>query len=491
LRHPPGDRAGWWYHPAVLDPANALPIARSSRHPPLWACPNAAPEVRSRVSKKRPSRKTHAPSRVLDRFSEEYWQQRVYRNTYTHQGRRFVVGRWSVKIQVAGVRRTFSLTSAGQAEAAREALQLYQGLTRENEPSAVQPPEAGPPRVHERSPPAVSPGHQADRTLPAYWKPRLIRRKYVDRLPGRADGEWSVLIEHRNERAYFPLGTTDEDLGAIAAAERFNLIHAQGWKQARLHFFREITVGVIWSANPFACTYTTILAVPATEPGWASPAGGPAARRQTLIIVEPDHGIRRALGYWLGRQQQAPTAVLSIDPDDAVAVIRRSPGALALVNIGTESTPGEHTIHALREECPRAEIFGFGSYEDSDHIFKSLSGVTGGYLLRRRSPEQLLEPVLGAAARSRADPPTAAQMARRYFERLFDLAGHGVKQPEEGLLTGREYEILSCLSKGYQDKEIADRLSISIWTVHSHLRKIFVKYGVHSRTEAVVKYLRL
>lgn len=429
---------------------------------------------------------------MIDRFSENYWRRRVYRNTYTHGGRRFVVGRWSVKIQVAGVRRTFSLTSAEADAAAREALQLYRRLTGESSPAELLDPGSSVTPMPERGVPATpAVAQQADRSLPAYWKPRLIRRKYVDRLPGRTEGEFSVLIEQRAERAYFPLGTTDDDAGAIAAAERFNFISTQGWKQARLHYFREITVGIVWSANPFACTYTTILAVPATEPGWTVPAAQPPGRAQSLIVVEPDPGIRRALGYWLGRQQQAATIVQTIGPDEAVAVIKRSPGALALVNIGTESAPGEQMIHALRQDCPRAEIFGFGVFEDSDHIFKSLSGITGGYLLRRRAPEQLLEPVLGATARSRTDPPTTAHMARRYFERLFDFAGHDVNPPEAGLLTSREYEILSCLSKGYQDKEIADRLNISIWTVHSHLRKIFVKYGVHSRTEAVVKYLRL
>lgn len=445
------------------------------------------------MSKKRPSSRTPAPPRaVVDRFSEEYWRRRVYRNSYTHRGQRFIVGRWSVKIQVAGVRRTFSLAAAAQEAAAHEALNLYRRLTREQVVVKEPPTPADELLLREPGLPTdTGPVNQPDRSFPGYWKPRLIRRKYVDRLPGRSVGEWSVLIEHRNERAYFPLGTTDEDAAAIAAAERFNFISTQGWRQARLHYFREVTIGVVRSANPFACTYTTFLAIPATEPGWNAGADEPTGRRQPIIIVEPDPGIRRALGFWLGRQQQAPTAIRSIEPEAAVAAIQGNPGTLALVNIGTESAPGEQMIHALREACPGAEIFGYGIFEDSDHIFKSLSGVTGGYLLRRRSPEQLLEPVLGMAPRSRTDPPTAAQMARRYFERLFDFAGHHATQPEEGLLTSREYEILSCLSKGYQDKEIADRLSISIWTVHSHLRKIFVKYGVHSRTEAVVKYLRL
>ena len=59
-----------------------------------------------------------------------------------------------------------------------------------------------------------------------------------------------------------------------------------------------------------------------------------------------------------------------------------------------------------------------------------------------------------------------------------------------GKLTPREKEILDHLSKGYLDKEIAHALGISVWTVHGHLKKIFEKLQVHSRTEAVVKYLQ-
>jgi DNA-binding NarL/FixJ family response regulator len=57
-------------------------------------------------------------------------------------------------------------------------------------------------------------------------------------------------------------------------------------------------------------------------------------------------------------------------------------------------------------------------------------------------------------------------------------------------LTQREHEVLALLSKGQLDKEIAERLDISIYTVHEHVRNIFEKLGVHNRTEAVVKFLQ-
>jgi DNA-binding NarL/FixJ family response regulator len=443
------------------------------------------------VSKKRPSKSPpRAVPKIIDRFSPGYWRTRVYRNTYTHRGRRYLVSRWSVKIQVAGVRRTFSLKSANQDAAAAEALELYQRLATEGPPAET--PEADA-TDNETTPRASSAAGtpNVDRTSPAYWKPRLIRRKYTARLPGQNDTQWSVLIEHRGEREYFPLGTADEDAAARAAAERFGMIASHGWKQARLSYFREVTVGICWSTNPFACSYATVLAIPATEPGEPPEPERTTGKWQKVIVVEPDFGVRRALGYWLSRQEQAATRVVCVEPDEAAAALRAAPDSLTLVNFSVSSPQGTSFAAWLGEQVPKAGVFGYGVFDDSDHIFASLSGVTGGYLLRRRLPGQLLEPVLHYAGRSRGEAPAADQLARRYFERLFEFADGRSETPEANLLTSREYEILSCLGKGFQDKEIADRLGISVWTVHSHLRKIFVKYRVHSRTEAVVKYLRL
>jgi DNA-binding NarL/FixJ family response regulator len=88
-------------------------------------------------------------------------------------------------------------------------------------------------------------------------------------------------------------------------------------------------------------------------------------------------------------------------------------------------------------------------------------------------------------------PATAlAEQIKRYFQGLFELPVTGEPLRDLADLTNREHEILICLSKGFTDKEIADALSISVWTVHGHVKRVFEKLGVHSRTEAVIKYLQ-
>ena len=76
------------------------------------------------------------------------------------------------------------------------------------------------------------------------------------------------------------------------------------------------------------------------------------------------------------------------------------------------------------------------------------------------------------------------------MQRLFRFTGAAQETPGLTRLTAREQEILNCVSKGFLDKEIAGALRISIWTVHNHLKQVYKKLNVHTRTEAVMKYLQ-
>ena len=82
-----------------------------------------------------------------------------------------------------------------------------------------------------------------------------------------------------------------------------------------------------------------------------------------------------------------------------------------------------------------------------------------------------------------------ADRIREYFQATAASLPTGSLAQVLTTLTQREHEILGLLSKGQPDKEIADLLRISTWTVHGHLKKIFEKLGVHNRTEAVLAYL--
>jgi DNA-binding NarL/FixJ family response regulator len=144
---------------------------------------------------------------------------------------------------------------------------------------------------------------------------------------------------------------------------------------------------------------------------------------------------------------------------------------------------------SLRRRAPGLPAFAFGIYEQSDDIFITLTGVNGGYFLRRRAPMEMLEPVQGAWRNGQPSLEQVNHHIRRYFQGLLAHSPEANDAAVKANLTHREHEILDRLSKGYIDKEIADALKISAWTVHNHLKNIFKKLDVHTRTEAAIRYL--
>ena len=123
-------------------------------------------------------------------------------------------------------------------------------------------------------------------------------------------------------------------------------------------------------------------------------------------------------------------------------------------------------------------------YEDSDKIFQALAAGASGYLLKRVSPARLLEAIQEVRD---GGSPMSGSIARQVVQSFYRL---GKAKDESGNLSAREQEILQLLTEGFLYKEIADRLGIGKETVRTHVRHIYEKLQVRTRTEAVVKFLR-
>ncbi|MGI8965069.1 MAG: LuxR C-terminal-related transcriptional regulator, partial [Limisphaerales bacterium] len=131
---------------------------------------------------------------------------------------------------------------------------------------------------------------------------------------------------------------------------------------------------------------------------------------------------------------------------------------------------------------PSLQIIMLTVYVDNERIFKSLQAGASGYLIKQTAPAELLAAVADV---QRGGAPMTNTIARRvvqYFQQ---------RKPskESENLTSREQEILDLIAQGFRDKEIADKLSVSVRTVGTHIRNIYEKLHVHSRTEAVLKFL--
>jgi DNA-binding NarL/FixJ family response regulator len=125
---------------------------------------------------------------------------------------------------------------------------------------------------------------------------------------------------------------------------------------------------------------------------------------------------------------------------------------------------------------------------DGDQMFVSTPGGAGGYLVKRVKPDRLLEPILKTASRSELMTQDYLLRVKYYFQELLQLhSSHDNSTLTK--LTQREREALEFLSRGFVDKEIAQAMGISVWTVHGYVKKIFERLHVRTRTEAVIRYL--
>ena len=127
----------------------------------------------------------------------------------------------------------------------------------------------------------------------------------------------------------------------------------------------------------------------------------------------------------------------------------------------------------------------FTVYEDNDQIFQALKAGASGYLLKRTTPKEILEALTEI---SHGGAPMSSEVARKVVQSF--RQAEPVRSREVEQLSRREEEILGLLTQGYVAKEIGGKLSISYDTVRSHLKHIYEKLHVRSRTEAVIKYMQ-
>jgi DNA-binding NarL/FixJ family response regulator len=203
-----------------------------------------------------------------------------------------------------------------------------------------------------------------------------------------------------------------------------------------------------------------------------------------VAIVDDDEGIRTSLAALIRR---APALRLAGDYDNAesaLEAIPQKPPDVVLMDINLPGMNGVECVRQLKTALPSVQVLMLTVYEDSDSLFNSLKAGASGYLLKRTASARLVEAIRDVHT---GGSPMTPQLARRLVQYFSKPAQ--TDSPVSNLTAG-ERDFLGQLAKGYAYKEIADRMNISIDTVRSYVRTVYEKLHVHSRTEAVVKYLR-
>jgi DNA-binding NarL/FixJ family response regulator len=207
-----------------------------------------------------------------------------------------------------------------------------------------------------------------------------------------------------------------------------------------------------------------------------------------VAVLEPDEKVRWALIKWLNRLPGYQCVAASDSSASFFKTVAEMRPGLALFNEPPCAPASERVTERFRAEFPEAIGFPFGVYSDSDTAWLSVTGVDGGYYYRRRQATKMLEPISGLWQKQQPTHDSAESQIRNHVQTLFGFrAAAQALFPE---LTQRERDVLVGLQRGLGDKGIATLLSISTWTVHTHVKSIFEKLDVHSRTEAVMKYFQ-
>jgi len=202
-----------------------------------------------------------------------------------------------------------------------------------------------------------------------------------------------------------------------------------------------------------------------------------------LAIIEDAAPFAEALEKFL-RADEFGIECVAVYPtaEAAIRAIQKDRPDVALVDVHLPGMNGIECVARLKTRCPSLICLILTVYEDPPVIFDALKAGACGYLLKRTPPEEIAAAIVQAHAGGSPMSPQIARQVVSFFHRSLPADGLAV-------LTSREREVLELLATGSLYKEIGTRLGVSLDTVRSHLRNIYEKLHVHSRTEAVVKYL--
>jgi DNA-binding NarL/FixJ family response regulator len=158
---------------------------------------------------------------------------------------------------------------------------------------------------------------------------------------------------------------------------------------------------------------------------------------------------------------------------------------VVMMDINMPGTSGIEAVQQIRETYPRVQILMQTVFEENDKIFAAICAGASGYMLKKTSPHKMIEAIretyLGGA-------PMTSSVAAKVLQMFRSQSSAEKKEYID--LSEREREILALLVKGYSYKVIAAECYISIDTVSTHVRHIYEKLHVHSKSEAVAKAIR-
>lgn len=198
-------------------------------------------------------------------------------------------------------------------------------------------------------------------------------------------------------------------------------------------------------------------------------------REGISFLIQATPGLELAGAF--ANCQQLPDEIRTLRPD------------VVLMDIDLPGLSGIDAVPLVKAVSPGGQVLMLTVFDDEDKIFRAIRNGASGYLLKHTPPSEIIAAIFDL---HRGGSPMTASVARKVLQHVQQptVPPTGAITPAEYHLSARELDIVKGLVAGYSYKLIADNLHISIDTVRSHIRSVYDKLQVNSKTEAILKAMR-
>lgn len=203
-----------------------------------------------------------------------------------------------------------------------------------------------------------------------------------------------------------------------------------------------------------------------------------------IAIVEDNNALRNSLTNLLDQTDGMKCVASLGNLLNVVSELNKSRPDVVVMDIGLPNISGIEGVRTVKENFSEVEVLMFTVFEDDDKIFEAIKAGASGYLLKKATPEEIIDAIrtlyYGGA-------PMSASIARKVIASFQNTVPH---TKDDFSLTARENEILYSLIDGLSYKKMAEKYFISVSTIRTHIRHIYEKLHVNSKSQAVAKVLK-
>jgi DNA-binding NarL/FixJ family response regulator len=203
----------------------------------------------------------------------------------------------------------------------------------------------------------------------------------------------------------------------------------------------------------------------------------------SVAIIEDNNQYRTTISIILQLNENLKLIHKLESCEEMIPLFEEQKPDVVLMDIDLPGINGIHGVWEIKKKWPDLKVIMFTVFEDEEKIFGAIKAGANGYLLKKDSPQKILDAI---EAVYRGESPMNGMIAAKVLE-YFQQSGQKSLLLYESNLTDRENEILRLLIKGLSYKEISARIFISIETLNSHIKNIYRKLNVHSRSELAAK----